>query len=297
MVEYKDYYKTLGVSKTASEKEIKAAYRKLARKFHPDMNAGNKQSEARFKEINEAHEVLSDPEKRRRYDAVGENWESYGQSGPAPGGFPGRGRVRVHMGGVGEEGFSDFFKSIFGGGGFEDVFGSEPPPPADLEAEVELTLEEALKGTKRTLDLGEKGSPRRVEVKIPPGVRDGSRVRVAGEGGRGQGRKGDLFLRVRLAPDRRFERKGDDLLTTVSVPLTTAVLGGEVQVPTLEGPVEIKVPAGTPAGRVFRLRGKGLPSLEGKGRGDILATLSVDLPKNLSRREREIFEELKGLGR
>ena len=296
-VAYRDYYKTLGISKNATEKEIKAAYRKLARKHHPDMNPGNKQAEARFKEINEAHEVLSDPEKRRRYDTLGENWQGF----PPPSG----GRTqRVNINSPPEDlgGFSDFFKTIFGqggfggGGGFE---GFEPVEgPADSEIAMELTLEQVLKGTTRTLEVSGGGTPRKVEVKIPAGVRDGSRVRVAGEGRKVGSRQGDLYLRVHIAPHPSFKVSGDDLETTLAVPLSTAVLGGEASVPTLEGSLGIKVPAGTPVGRVFRLRGHGLPRLErGGGRGDILATLAVQIPQTLSKRERELFEELREAGR
>lgn len=293
-VSYVDYYKTLGVPRTATEKEIKGAYRRLARKHHPDLNPGNKQAEARFKEINEAHEVLSDPEKRKRYDALGENWQSFAQGGwPPPGG-----RVRVNVGNPEDlGGFSDFFKTIFGGGfgGFGD--GVEIPPEAmDREADVSLSLEEVLKGTTRTLDLGKGG--RRVEVRIPAGVREGSRVRVAGEAGGKGAPAGDLYLRVHLQPHPVFRRSGDDLETTVPVPLSTAVLGGEVDVPTLEAKLGIKVPAGTSPGQVFRLRGHGLPRLErGGGRGDILASLAVKIPSSLSKRERELFEELRSLGK
>jgi curved DNA-binding protein len=312
-VEYKDYYKTLGVSKTATDKEIKAAYRKLARKHHPDMNQGNAKAEARFKEINEAYEVLSDPEKRRRYDQLGADWKSYASrpGARAPGAWPGGGGTRVEYDfGGGAGGFSDFFKTFFGGGGFaggggfgafggeeaEDLFGSARA--ADVEHAVELTLAEVLKGTTRTLALGESGKTRRVEVKIPAGVREGQRVRVAGEGGSGRGgKRGDLYLRVQIKADPAFERKGDDLQTNVRVPLTTAVLGGEAQVPTLDGPVGIKIPAGTSAGQNFRLRGHGLPRLEaGGGRGDLIASVSIDLPKSLSPKEKELFEELRRLG-
>jgi DnaJ-class molecular chaperone len=299
MVDYKDYYKILGVPKRATEKEIKAAYRRLARKFHPDVNPGNKQAEARFKEINEANEVLSDPEKRRRYDELGADWANVG-SRASGSGWPGGGRVRVKVGDQGEgSDFSDFFKTFFGGFGRGEGFegfgfggaGDEAPGP-DLESTVELTLDEIAKGATRTLRLD---GGRQVEVKIPPGVREGSRVRVAGEGGGGK-KKGDLYLRVQVRPDPRFERKGDDLHTDVKVPLTTAVLGGEASVPTLDGPLGIKVAPGTPVGRIFRLRGKGLPRLEGGGHGDLMATLSVSVPKELSKKERELFEELKGLG-
>jgi curved DNA-binding protein len=307
-MEYKDYYKILGVSKTASEKEIKAAYRRLAKKHHPDINPGNKEAEARFKEIGEAYDVLSDKEKRTRYDTLGENWQSYGQR---PQGWPGgqSGGVRIDfedLGGAG--GFSEFFRTFFGGGGGAGFGGGrtgfggagfpgeEIPEAADAEGEVELTLDEVLNGTTREIALAE--SKRRVEVKIPPGVRDGSRVRVAGEGGRGAGgRKGDLYLRVRVAPNPSFERRGDDLQTTVRVSLTAAVLGGEAQVPTLDGEVGIKIPPGTPAGQVFRLRGHGLPRLGEKGvRGDLMATLAVDLPRSLTDRQKELFEELRRTG-
>jgi curved DNA-binding protein len=298
-MEYKDYYKILGVPKGASDKDIKAAYRKAARKHHPDLNAGNPKAAERFKEINEAHEVLSDPEKRRRYDQLGANWSAFGGKGADP--FRG-GRVRVDFGdfGGGEAGgFSDFFRTFFGGGGFgggqgggfEEVFGAAGG--ADVEQVVELALEEVARGTTRTVRLEGRGPRRQVEVRIPPGVRDGSRVRVAGEGGRG----GDLYLRVHVKPHAGFERKGDDLQTTVPVPLSTAVLGGEASVPTLEGPIGIKIPAGTAPGQTFRLRGHGLPRLEaGGGRGDLLATVAVQLPGKLSARERQIFEELRRLG-
>ena len=308
-MEYKDYYKVLGVGKGATEKEIKAAYRRLARKHHPDVNQGNPKAEARFKEVSEAYEVLSDPEKRRRYDQLGANWKSYRDVPSGAGAWPG-GQVHVDFGdlGGGMGGFSDFFRTFFGGGGFagaggfpgfeggargrEDLFGERPA----AEAEVELSLEEVLRGATRSVAAGPGAKAR--EVRIPKGVREGTRVRVAGEDGGGPGRgRGDLYLRVRIAPHPTFERKGEDLQTSVPVPLTTLVLGGEAQVPTLEGPVGIKVPAGTTVGQTFRLRGKGLPRLDsGGGRGDILATLSVDLPKRLSPRERELFEELRRLG-
>ena len=224
-MEYKDYYKILGVAKTASEKEIKAAFRKLARKHHPDVNPGNKEAEARFKEINEANEVLGDKEKRKRYDELGANWNAFGHEAPQGRPWPGGG-VRVDfedLGGAG--GFSDFFRTFFsgGGGGFSG-FGGEDEAftrASDAEGDVDLTLAEVFRGTTREVSVG--GPRRRVEVKIPPGVRDGSRVRVAGEGGRGAGgRRGDLYLRVRVAPDPTFERKGDDLQTTLRAPLTAA---------------------------------------------------------------------------
>ena len=319
-MEYKDYYKILGVPKNATEKEIKAAYRKAARKHHPDVNKGDPKSEARFKEINEANEVLSDPQKRKRYDALGPDWQSQFRTATGAGRPGSRGETVEVDFGDDAGGFSDFFRTIFGGGGgfgggreggfggfrtssgggFEEIFGraAREPVGQDVEGTADLTLEDVARGTTRTVKVGEGPSARTVEVKIPAGVREGSRVRVAGEGGGAPGGpRGDLYLRVRTRPHPHFERKGDDLETKVSVPLTTAVLGGEVQVPTLEGPVGIKVPPGSPAGRTFRLRGKGLPRLDAPGRGDILANLTVDLPRDLTPREKEIFEELKRLGR
>jgi curved DNA-binding protein len=306
-MEYKDYYKTLGVAKGATAKEIKAAYRKLARKFHPDVNPGNAKAEARFKEVNEAYEVLSDAEKRQRYDQLGANWNSVRSEGPRPGGWPGGGGgVRVDFDdlGGGSGGFSDFFRTFFGGGMGASGFGGFSPEAedpfaggTDVEGQIELQLPDVLKGTTRSVSLDGAGQKRRVEVKIPAGVRDGQRIRVAGEGGAGRsGKRGDLYLRVHVVPDAGFERKGDDLQTSVRVPLSTAVLGGEAQVQTLEGPVGIRIPAGTQPSQTFRLRGHGLPRLEGGGRGDLLATLAVDLPKKLAGRQKELFEELRELG-
>jgi curved DNA-binding protein len=328
-MEYKDYYRTLGVAKNATEKEIKAAYRKLARKHHPDVNKGDAKAEARFKEINEANAVLSDPEKRRRYDALGPDWAAHARPGPPPGAGargPRGGPVHVDFG---EDmgGFSDFFRTIFGGGGgfggaagrgagegfgggrggfrevdLEEMFGRTTAAGQDVETPVELTLDEILRGTSRTIQVGDGGTARRVQVKIPAGVREGARIRVAGEGAPGHqgGPRGDLYLRVRTLPHGHLQRAGDDLKTTVTVPLTTAVLGGEGSVPTLDGPVGIKIPAASRPGRVFRLRGHGLPQLgEGKKgqRGDLMAELAVDLPQNLTARERELFEELRKGGR
>ncbi|HVR72286.1 MAG TPA: J domain-containing protein [Vicinamibacteria bacterium] len=324
-MEFKDYYKTLGVSRTATDKEIKAAYRRLARKHHPDVNKGDPRAEARFKEINEANAVLSDPVKRRRYDTLGPDWAAHARPGPRAGASARGGQVHVDFG---EDlgGFSEFFRTIFGGGfggggaggagegfpgggrgGFrevdlEEMLGRASAAGQDVETPVELTLDEILRGTSRTIQVGEGGAARRVEVKIPAGVREGARVRVGGEGapGRQGGPRGDLYLRVRTLPHAQLQRAGDDLKTAVTVPLTIAVLGGEGTVPTLEGPVGIKIPPGSRSGRVFRLRGHGLPQLaDGKKgqRGDLLAELAVDLPQDLTPRERELFEELRRGGR
>jgi len=323
VVDYKDYYKILGVPRTASEKEIKAAFRKLARKHHPDVNKGDARAEAKFKEINEANEVLSDPEKRKRYDHLGSDWASYGRAaggggGARPGGRPGG--VRVEYGGEDMGGFSDFFKTIFGGaagpggfggapggnpfgrgqeGGFEEMFGRGATAQShDLETAAEVTLEEVLRGTSRTVQIGEGKDARTVEVRIPPGMRDGSRVRKAGDGGGSGGRRGDLYVRIRVLPHPTFERRDDDLAVTVNVPLTTAVLGGEASVPTLDGPLGIKIPPGSRPGRVFRLRNHGLPNVKEGVRGDVLATIGIELPgADITPRERELFEELRKLGR
>jgi len=317
-MEYKDYYDVLGVSRDADEKEIKRAFRRLARQYHPDVNPGDPQAEERFKEINEAHEVLSDPEKRSKYDRLGSEWARYQQAGGRPGDFdwsqwttgaPGWGGQRVHVkygtpedledlfGGASP--FSDFFSQIFGGmggagraspGGFE--YRVRPQRGQDYEQEVEISLREAHQGTTRILQK----NGRRLEVRIPPGARTGTRVRMAGEGGSSAagGAEGDLYLRVKIAPDPQFERRGDDMYVTVPVDLYTAVLGGQAQVPTLSGPVTLTIPAGTQNGCVFRLRGKGLPLLgQPEQHGDLYAKVEIQLPTDLSPHQRELFEELR----
>lgn len=322
-MEFKDYYTTLGVSKTASDADIKRAYRKLAREFHPDLNPGDKKAEARFKDINEANEVLGDPEKRRKYDELGANWRQYEQAGgPAAGGGPasgwagsspfGGGQYRTMtpeemqdaFGGDGS--FSDFFQQFFGGAGFSAGTGARgtgrqarPTRGQDVEQEVDLTLEEAFTGTTRRLVSTRDGQERSVEVRIPAGVKDGARVRAAGEGGQAGrgGRAGDLYLIVRLLPHPVFERRGQDLYLKVDVPLTTAVLGGEASVPTLSGTsLRLKVPELTANGRTFRLRGHGMPSV-GKSaeRGDLYASVNVQVPRTLSDEARAHYEALRAL--
>src|SRR6266566_1822967 len=258
-MDFKDYYSTLGVAKTATEKEIKQAYRKLARKHHPDVNPGEKSAESKFKEINEAYEVLGDPPKRRKYDELGANWRMYEQAGAGAGSpgspFGGQGFDPSLFGDANP--FSDFFKTFFGGaggpgtegvGGGRRTRGGKPRGPRvgrDVEQEIELGLEDAYRGTTRRLSITHDGHARTVDVRIPAGVIDGSRVRVAGEGeiGTGGAQSGDLYLRIRLAPHPRFERKGRDLHTRVAVPLTTAVLGGEAEVPTFSGKsLRLKIP-------------------------------------------------------
>jgi curved DNA-binding protein len=316
-VEFKDYYATLGVAKTASDKEIKQAFRKLARKYHPDVNPGDKAAEARFKEINEAHEVLSDPEKRRKYEELGANWRMYEQAGPGAGEpFAG---WNVNVGGSGggyrtvsaedlrdifgtEDPFSDFFKTFFGGGAQSGERrstrgrSSRARKGRDVEQEIDLTLEEAYQGVTRRLAIKHDGHTRTVDVRIPAGVGDGSRVRVSGEGeqGQGQGGSGDLYLRIRLQPHPVFTRKGPDLHVKLRVPVTTAVLGGEAEVPTINGrPLRLRVPSTTQNGQVFRLKGHGMTQT-GKTaeRGDLFATVEVELPRALSPEQRMHFEAL-----
>ncbi len=327
-MDFKDYYSTLGVAKTATAKEIKQAFRKLARVHHPDVNPGDKAAESRFKEINEAYEVLGDPEKRKKYDELGANWRMYEQAGRgAPGGAPGGawnadfgggpggpgGGFRTmteeemhEMFGGGADPFSDFFHTFFGGAGGAQPRGARgarrgPRKGRDVEDEIQLHLEDAYHGTTRRLSIQQDGHARTVDVRIPAGVNDGSRVRVAGEGEHGSSgaQSGDLYLRIRLAPHPRFERKARDLYTRVHVPLTTAVLGGEVEVPTLAGKsLRLKVPETTQNGQVFRLKGHGMPTV-GKPdeRGDLYATVDVQLPGQLTAEERRHYEELAKLAK
>ena len=346
-MDFKDYYSTLGVAKTATEKEIKQAFRKLARKHHPDVNPGDKSAESRFKEINEAYEVLGDPAKRRKYDELGANWRMYEQAGAAGGpGSPGSpyggagfdpsqfgGGWNVNFGGSGGTGgyrtmtademrdmfgdanpFSDFFQTFFGGaGGSPEEAGGRRATRGgkargsragrDVEQEIELGLEDAFRGTTRRLSITHDGHARTVDVRIPAGVGDGSRVRIAGEGGIGSGgaQSGDLYLRIRLAPHPTFQRKGRDLYTKISIPLTTAVLGGEADVTTLGGKsLRLKIPPTTQNAQVFRLKGHGMP-VAGKGSagendaGDLYATVDVELPRELTPDQRKHYEELQKL--
>ena len=331
----KDYYSILGVSRGAPDRDIKAAYRKLARKYHPDVNPGDKSAEAKFKEINEAYEVLSDPEKRRKYDQYGADFEnaeafararqqarqqytSYGRGG----GTPFTTFETSDMGDLNEV-LEGLFRGFGGTAGTRTGARRAARRGEDIQHPVEVSLEEAFNGTKRVLDLqtesvcpacqgtgrvrngvcqqcggqGRTIKPRRLEVKIPAGVRDGSKVRIAGEGNPGVGGpNGDLYLIIKVAPHPLFKREGDDLVVDVPVPLTTAVLGGEIQVPTLKGSkLALKIPPETQNGKVFRLTGQGMPRLNGTARGDMLARVSVVLPTNLSEKERRLFEQFRAL--
>ena len=305
----RSFYETLGVARGASEKEIRSAYRKLARRYHPDVNPNDKAAEERFKEIQGAYDVLADEDSRRKYDRYGDRWQQADQIEEME-----RQRAQAGFGG----GFGDLdLGSVFGG-----IFGGGPRRGQDVESPAAITLEEAAAGTTRTVSLqsaepcaicggngavantrchacggaGETLRPRRLEVKAPPGVRTGSRVRVAGEGrpGRGGGPPGDLYLLITVLPHARFERTGDDLTVEVPVPYLDAVLGGEIEVPTLTGRVMLTIPPLTQNGRRFRLTGKGMPVLgRSDRRGDLFARVGVALPERLSERERELFEELR----
>jgi curved DNA-binding protein len=313
-VDYKDYYKILGVDKKATEKDIRQAYRKLARKYHPDVNPGDKSAEDKFKEINEANEVLSDPEKRKKYDELSTYYQQYGRM-PSAGAGPmgGDGGVRYEYRTVnpedlndlfgGQSPFSDFFETFFSSNFAEQPqtrtrTGGRRSPRAtlgqDIESFVDVTLVEAYQGVTRVFELAElDGSSKRIEVKIPAGVDEGSRIRIAGQGGQGTAGRGDLYLRIHVLPDPRFTREGSTLHTSIEVPLATAVLGGEVRVTTPDGRgLMLRIPPETPNGKSFRLRGQGMPQLgQPDKRGDLYAEVSVVLPSHLNDEQRRLFED------
>ncbi len=319
-MEYKDYYKVLGVKKSATQEEIKKAYRKLAVKYHPDKNEGDKASEEKFKEISEAYEVLGDPEKRKKYDQLGANWKHYQETGfDGFGGFGGQG---AHPGGgnyyytfqgdpseiFGGGGFSDFFEAFFGGTGFSgrtagrsggssrrssafgNFFGHNSVPGQDLQGELHITLEEAHDGTSRIVKIGKE----KIRVKINPGAYDGLKLRVRGKGEKGRGgQAGDLYLTVRVEKHPVFERKGDDLYVDLPVDMYTALLGGTVQVRTMNGQVRMKIPEGVKNGQLLRLKGKGMPVYGKHGHGDLFARIKVVLPEKLTPGQKELLRKMK----
>ncbi|MFL5628306.1 MAG: DnaJ C-terminal domain-containing protein [Ktedonobacteraceae bacterium] len=314
-VDYKDYYSILGVDKNASREQIQKAYRKLARKYHPDVNPGDKTAEDKFKEINEANEVLSDPEKRKKYDAMAEDYQRYGRWPGAegyarPGGTYAGGGPQYYT--TNEEDlndlfgqqspFSSFFETYFGGDVFPDMgrrtrttgrTRERTQPVQDVESPIDVTLAEAYQGGTRIIELTEPdGSTRRLEVKIPPGVDEGSRIRIAKQGAQGPAGRGDLYLVVHTLPDPRFTREGLTLRTRVDVPLATAILGGDARVPIPDGrQLILRIPPGTANGRTFRLRGKGMPQLgKPEHRGDLYAEVNVVLPTSLNDEQRSLFE-------
>ncbi len=306
-MEYKDYYKILGVDRNAPEQEIKRSYRKLAMKYHPDRNQGDKQAEEKFKEINEAYEVLSDKEKRARYDQLGESYTQWQQRGGSGSNFnwddwisqaarQGGGRAQqVNVEDLedlfGSGGFSDFFSSIFGGmGQTRSSTRREPRRPQAYEQPVTISFDEAFRGTERVLQLED----RRLEVKIPAGAKTGTKVRVASAGPAGpNGQHSDIYLVIQVTPDPRFERKGNDLYSETVVDLYTAVLGGKVNVNTPGGNVVLTIPAGTQPGQMIRLGGRGMPLLrEADKSGDLYVRVKVQLPRKLNDEQRALFEKL-----
>jgi curved DNA-binding protein len=306
-VKYKDYYESLGVSRTASADEIKKAFRKLAREFHPDVAKDKKKAEERFKEINEAYEVLSDPDKRKKYDQLGANWKSGAEFRPPPGygGFGGGGQPfrggragseEFHFGGTG---FSDFFEQLFGsrtrggfgqGGGFNrEDFGGAAERGADIEGDLMVTLEEAARGSVRTVNITHGDHRESHQVKIPAGITEGQKLRIAGKGesGAGGGEKGDLYLRVRLARNPEFDVDGHNLIHELELAPWEAVLGAEISVPTLDGRVNIKIPAGTVSGQKLRVRGRGL----GKD-GDLFVVTKIVVPSKITDAQKKLWEQL-----
>lgn len=303
-MEYQDYYKILGVDRNASDKEIRKAYRRLARQYHPDVNPGDPASEEKFKQINEAYQVLSDAEKRAKYDQLGQSYRQWQSMGGQPGGFnwsewmtgqPGGG-FRVEYADFGwDDLFSDFFRNIFGGmGSTRTSYRRQQIKGQDLEVTAQVTLEEVFHGTRRTVQIGS----RRLDVNIPPGARDGMRIRLRGQGepGYAGGQPGDLYVIVEVLPHPVYRRENADLHMDLKVPLYTAALGGTVKVPTLTGPVDLRIHPGTQSGQVIRLRGKGLPQVKQKdAAGDLYAHVLVQVPTELTERERALFEELRAL--
>ena len=300
-MDYKDYYKILGIDKKATTAEIKKAYRALAIKHHPDKNPGNKESEEKFKLINEANEVISDPEKRKKYDELGENWQQFDKAGNQPGGNPfgGGGRQQYYNGNAGggfgeQEGFSDFFEQFFGGsrgGQQQGSRGNQNYKGSDYESEMEITLEEAFTGTSRIIQL----ENTKLRISTKPGSYTDQLLIIKGKGAKGssEAHRGDLFVRIKVKPDGQFVRKGDDLYKDVSVDLYTAILGGEVLVDTLAGQVKIKVTEGTQNNKTIRIKGRGMPVYEKPEiHGDLYIKLQVMIPHNLTDEQRELFKKI-----
>jgi len=304
-MDFKDYYQTLGVAKNASETEIKKAYKKLAVKFHPDKNPGNKQAEEKFKEVNEAYTVLSDTEKRKKYDQYGENWKYYENAGSQA--YQQQGRRQQRSGGA-SQGYGDFFGGSAGGGDFSDFFetffgssfgGSSSSrgggvKGSDYQADVTLSFYEAYHGTSRSFTVH--GIQNTINLK--PGINSGQVLKIKGKGGPGVngGTPGDLFITVHVESDARFERKGDNLYMDLKIPLYVAVLGGKVEVPTLKGNVHITVPSEIQNGKVLRMKEMGMPKYKEIGKfGDLYVKLIIALPEKLSEEEKQLFRQLAAL--
>lgn len=294
----KDYYRTLGVNKNASEKDIKKAFRRLAKQYHPDANPDNPSAEAKFKEINEAYETLSNPEKRKLYDQFGADYANMGNA--SAGGY----QTYTQEVKFDDSTFQDIFESLFGGFGRStrgqqtqgrtrtNVGGFQPIRGEDITEEVVISLREAYEGAMRYVTKGE----RKAKVSIPAGAKDGTKVRVKGEGLPGQmgGEAGDLYLVVKVEPDKQFIREGDNLIVDVPCDMFTALLGGDIEVPTMSRPVRIKVPAGTSSGQKLRVVGKGMPKLNSKDEyGDLFARIMITVPKKLTEAQRRLVEQLR----
>jgi curved DNA-binding protein len=313
-LEYKDYYKLLGVAKNASQDEVSKAFKKLARKYHPDLNPNDPAAEGKFKELNEAYEVLKDPEKRKLYDSLGPNWKE-GQNFQPP---PGYENFQFRSGGFGGEGFSDFFETIFGqAGGFNQSggygggrFGGDPfgrttrSKGRDAEVHLTLSMEEAYRGGRKTITLQEQvrgadGMPhlqsKTLEVNIPAGVKDGAKIRLSGQGspGSGGGPAGDLLLQVSIAEHPLFRLEGVNVIYDLRLAPWEAVLGCSVRIPTLDSPVDMNIPAGVSSGQKLRLAGKGLG--KGESQGDQFVRIVIRSPRTLTDRERELWEELSAI--
>jgi len=300
-MDFIDYYKILEIDKKASAEDIKKAYRKLARKYHPDLNPNDKEAETKFKQVNEANEVLSDPEKRKKYDQYGNDWkhaEEFEKSGRRQSRPRGQSSSRAYSGHFTEEDFSDFFSSMFGGGasgGFQSS-GREGVKykGGDYKAELHLKLSDVYRTHKQTLTVDGKN----MRLTIQAGVEDGQTIKIRGYGGEGinGGPKGDLYITFQIKNDTQFERDGDNLHTKVNVDLYTAVLGGEITVPTMDGKVKLKVAPGTQNDTKVRLKGKGFPVYRQEGKfGDLYITYQVEIPKVLSEKEKELFTQLSNI--
>lgn len=307
-MEYTDYYQILGVDKKASQEEIKKAYRKLAKKYHPDKNPGNKEAENKFKQINEANEVLCDPEKRKKYDQLGANWDRFGQEGPYSGGNPfgGFGNQSgqaffsgdlndLFGSGSGSSGFSDFFETFFGRGERSGRFGKGPDSGRlmgqDFETEMEITLEEAYRGTSRIIQLERE----KIRITTKPGAYDGQVLRIKGKGGKGNNNNnGDLLVKIKVTPHHIFERNGHDLKIIKHINLFDAVLGGHVIINTLDGKIKMNIPPSAQNNKTLRIKGKGMPVYGNTGQfGDLLVQLQIDIPENLTPIQKNLFEQLK----
>jgi len=301
---YKDYYKTLGVEKTATQKEIKKAFRKKASMYHPDKNPNNKEAEEKFKEVNEANEVLSDVEKRKKYDNLGANWKDYEQAGNWQQYANGGGQQGTYQYSNGSHDFSDFFDIFFGrqqsrANPFEPFSSGRQSrrqtfKGQDIEAELPITLEEAYTGVQKTFSINGK----KIRIQIKPGAFNGQKLKLKGKGGSigNQGTPGDLYLILKVAPHPIFERKGDNLKVNAPIDLYTAILGGKIDVPTLNGKLKVNIPKGTNTNKVLRLKGKGMPKRkEPEAFGNLLVKIKVALPQNLSEKEIALFKELQTL--